>query len=181
MDIAADYRPGYNPEFLARVRERKRLEERAAAKKAAEERIRAAAMKRQELTEHVNLIRAREKRDERLRHRLLRQGERRLSTLVEELAARNNSDAGNTTMRKVFERFCEQMLVSPQAVLGRSRQRDLVKIRHMAWAEVRLACKHKTVAEIARFFGRDHTTVLYAFQKMGIPSGGAIGNYKGAQ
>lgn len=53
--------------------------------------------------------------------------------------------------------------VPPVVLLGRGRETHVTRARHMVWAALYQACDG-TISQIARAFGRDHTTVLYGIR-----------------
>lgn len=182
MSDAVDFRPGFNPQFLAKVRERQKERERQELAKEREEiaairqarEMKIVDAKTRKLLLAVKAAQA--KHDAREQSRLIRNGEARLRDLIAEMTTRNNAFVvgSRQTMKATFAKFCEEMKVHPEAIRGPGRSREIVKLRHMAMAEIRLACPHVSLPEIARFFHRDHTTVLYALQKQGIPTARAV-------
>ena len=60
---------------------------------------------------------------------------------------------------------CYELGIAVDEVLGPSRKRAVVPFRHLLMWEVRNRFDLSTV-QIARVFGRDHTVIIYACQKM---------------
>ena len=52
--------------------------------------------------------------------------------------------------------------VAVEEVMGRARRRSIVRARYAAMRAVHRAYPDKSYPELARFFARDHTTVMYA-------------------
>lgn len=76
-----------------------------------------------------------------------------------------------TTPRKftlaIVESVAAKHNVPVSAILGDSRLRHIVAARHEAMAEVVEARPHWSFPTVGRLFGRDHTTVISALQKLG--------------
>lgn len=59
------------------------------------------------------------------------------------------------------------------------RSQPLVKARDKAIADVYVLCPHLSLPQIGRMFGgRDHTTILYVVQKLGVHRGGLTSKYQ---
>lgn len=66
---------------------------------------------------------------------------------------------------QVIAAICDYYGIEQKALFGQRRDRDLVEARHIAIYTIRKHCK-KGSEWIGRMFNRDHTTVLYACQKV---------------
>jgi chromosomal replication initiation ATPase DnaA len=56
-------------------------------------------------------------------------------------------------------------------VLGASRRRDVVQARHRAMYLIKATKPGLSFPQIAKWFGKDHTSTLYAVAKYGIRNG----------
>ena len=67
---------------------------------------------------------------------------------------------------RIIDAVCRHASVTPVALAGRSRSRDLTYARHLAMYLLKEDAK-KTIAEIGRTFGnRDHSTVIGGIQRI---------------
>jgi chromosomal replication initiation ATPase DnaA len=57
---------------------------------------------------------------------------------------------------------------SMSEILGHRRVRALVHVRHKCIAAVAANCSHLSYTQIGRFFNRDHSSIMWAAQKMGV-------------
>ena len=67
------------------------------------------------------------------------------------------------TMRDVLHAVASRHEMRPAELMGASRHKMVVRARQEAFAEMRR--RGRSLAEIGRFFERDHTTVLYGLRK----------------
>ncbi|TAL19805.1 hypothetical protein EPN90_02415 [Patescibacteria group bacterium] len=67
--------------------------------------------------------------------------------------------------RAVVKAVSEFFHVPVEEIRGRSRQGDIAEARHMAMFLMREDCQ-TSLPRIGGYFGRDHSTVLYAVQKV---------------
>lgn len=69
---------------------------------------------------------------------------------------------------KVFlKRRCLELGVEMSDILGPSRAKEIVEIRHMLITEVRGRFPKDGHAKLARLFRRDHSTILHVLSKLG--------------
>lgn len=62
---------------------------------------------------------------------------------------------------------------------GKGRAHDLVTVRDKAIADVYVLCPHLSLPQIGKMFGgRDHTSILYVVQKLGVHRGGLPSKYQ---
>ena len=72
----------------------------------------------------------------------------------------------NLTMPDILKRVAKEFAADPEAVKGRGRRRELVVPRQVAMYLMRELTTH-SYPEIGKFFSdRDHSTVMYAVQKV---------------
>lgn len=79
------------------------------------------------------------------------------------------ADTPKAQVRKVIEAVCERHEVSYTDVMSRSRFADIVACRHEAIVAVASAFPWMSLPKIGRVFGRDHTSILHALDKFGVP------------
>jgi hypothetical protein len=79
------------------------------------------------------------------------------------------ADTPKAQVRKVIEAVCERHEVAYTAVMSRSRFADIVAARHEAIVAVATAFPWMSLPKIGRVFGRDHTSILHALDKFGVP------------
>lgn len=74
-------------------------------------------------------------------------------------------DASPINMATIRDAVCATWDVTPEAIRARCRLAGLVVPKHVTYA---LCCHltHNSLPMIGRFFGRDHTTILHAKQRM---------------
>ncbi|MBW3095656.1 helix-turn-helix domain-containing protein [Pseudohoeflea coraliihabitans] len=160
---ARDYRPGYNPEFLARAREKNKRREREKAARIHRELL---AKAKEE---------ARREREERARAEREQEAEQRRIEEATQIMAK----AGNRyepiiditpqlMVKEIIVEVAERFGFAPREIVGRSRYKPLTRARQAAMAEVYLHRPDMSLPQIGRFFNRDHTTVLHALKVMGL-------------
>lgn len=81
------------------------------------------------------------------------------------LAKRRKSDIGNTPLppgpvARVIRAVAKATGNTPEAIKGRSRNKETVKARHLAIALSR-ELTQKSTLELGRIFSRDHSTICY--------------------
>lgn len=145
---ATVYRPGFNPEFLARARERNERETRQ--------------REIQELKE------MREREAER----------RRREMVVENLKAKNSVASllsqyreleltyGKKSVRQIILEVALKYNISPDAITGRSRAKNIIPARHEAIWRARYERPDLSLPQIGKVFDRDHTSCLAAIRKI---------------
>lgn len=72
------------------------------------------------------------------------------------------------TSLDIIADVAERTGISVTAILGRGRTRAVADARAQAMAEVRHRL-HLSYPEIGRVFDRDHTTVIQAVRRIGLP------------
>lgn len=70
----------------------------------------------------------------------------------------------NARILATAQRIAESECVLLEDMLGRKRTARSTRARHRLWATVR-ASSDFSLPELARMFGRDHTTILYGIRK----------------
>lgn len=78
---------------------------------------------------------------------------------------------GIAELRAKVREIAEAHGVPFEAIFSKGRTRRIVEARQKAMVEVAKMREQRSVVWIARFFGRDHTTVLYAFKSQGYAHG----------
>jgi len=139
------YRAKLNPDFVRRVRERRREEARAAQIAAEVEKRRQAAEK-EESRKAAQAMKA---------------------TQAYRIIVVNEAHEGKYPARSIIERVSVAMGIPYREIVGASRMRDIAEARQVAMYEVRKLRPDLSLPQIGRIFGRDHTTVLHAVQKIG--------------
>lgn len=141
---------GMNPDFVRRVMEKRKQEEKQrqaqeAARREAEAMLaEAGALKR---LQGMRAKAAIEKACEHYRQLEVKTGRKSVKQIIFEVALQHG--------------------VRPSEVTGSSRNRDIVKIRHEAiWLARQLRPDLSLPALGRQFGGRDHTTILHALNKM---------------
>lgn len=86
---------------------------------------------------------------------------------VERYEAR--ADTPKAQVRKVIEAVCNRHEITYTDVMSRSRFADVVAARHEAIVAVAAAFPWMSLPKIGRVFGRDHTSILHALDKFGVP------------
>ena len=82
-----------------------------------------------------------------------------------ETAGMNSICSKTIMMADIVDAVCIMFGFLPSQIKSKRRQRDLVRARHFCmYACVKLTSRN--YSEIGRYFDRDHSTVMYAEQKM---------------
>ena len=69
---------------------------------------------------------------------------------------------GMRNLRHLLDRVCRRRVVTPEQLCSRGRTQAVVRARQELWWQLRHDPEHHySLSEIARLFGRDHSTVLY--------------------
>lgn len=155
--FVAQYR---NTERGAQAVIMKRLEEARAQKEAAEARVRRIEMLKQEAEQtRLEVLERKASRDADLVHPQDHESEPVVEdTIVEKPSARS-----------IAERIAIENGVSFGEVLGPSRNRSIVAVRHAAIRAVVNARPDMSLPQIGRVFNRDHTSILHAMRKTRQP------------
>lgn len=69
------------------------------------------------------------------------------------------------TIEKILKVVCDVLNVSLQDMKTRSRTRELVEARQLAWMTIRITLRTTCVA-MGDLFNRDHTSVLHGIKTM---------------
>ncbi len=72
--------------------------------------------------------------------------------------------------RELAARVAAWHHLTAKEIFGPSRRPGIVAARHDAMAAVRMANPALSLPMIGRVFKRDHTTVMHALQKLGVPT-----------
>lgn len=97
-------------------------------------------------------------REEEARLRLIRWAERQ-ALLVQ---------SAKTPPRDIIKRVAVEHRLRPEEITGESRRLPIVRARHAAMAAIYVERPDLSLPQIGRAFGKDHTTVLSALQKLGV-------------
>lgn len=151
MYAAEEYRPGYNPEFLRRVREKQRREK--LAKKAA---LPVEAVKLIEVSDDAISV---DPTNDFAAGVII-------GMLLEQQAKKVITPATQT--RALIAQVAARRGVSAAEVLGQKRERRVVEARFDAIAAVYRARPDLTLPRIGAIFNRDHTSILHALSKRGV-------------
>lgn len=82
-----------------------------------------------------------------------------------ETAGMNSICSKTIMMADIVDAVCDMFGTTPSEIKSTRRRRDLVEARHMAmYACVKLTPRN--YSDIGRYFGRDHSTVMYAERKL---------------
>lgn len=136
-----DYVAGYNPKFLAAVREKRAREEQERNRKAIVARIKAMPI---EQDSHVKLYRLAYARKS---TGALAGGKKPVETIIFETALKHG--------------------VTIADIKSRRKRADLVEARHDAIVRAYTERADLTLPQLGRLFNRDHTSILHAVQKAG--------------
>lgn len=75
------------------------------------------------------------------------------------------------TVAEIIAAVAARHGVAPKDILSRDRARFLVAVRRQALGAVRIAKPHLSLPTIGRLVGnRDHTSVIFALRKCGLPT-----------
>ena len=77
---------------------------------------------------------------------------------------------GKPIVKHIIRRIARKHGISPDLITGPCRQRWLIAIRHEAIAECAMLRPDMSLNALGyQFGGRDHTTILHALKKAGVP------------
>lgn len=93
----------------------------------------------------------------------------KLARLCEVERHEMRADTPKAQVRKVIEAVCDRHEITFTDVMSRSRYADVVAARHEAIVAVANAFPWMSLPKIGRVFGRDHTSILHALDKFGVP------------
>lgn len=93
----------------------------------------------------------------------------KLARLCEVERHEMRADTPKAQVRKVIEAVCDRHEITYTDVMSRSRFADVVAARHEAIVAVATAFPWMSLPKIGRVFGRDHTSILHALDKFGVP------------
>ena len=93
----------------------------------------------------------------------------KLARLCEVERHEMRADTPKAQVRKVIEAVCDRHEITYTDVMSRSRFADVVAARHEAIVAVASAFPWMSLPKIGRVFGRDHTSILHALDKFGVP------------
>ena len=79
----------------------------------------------------------------------------------------NPADA-HLTPQEIIRHVADEFGVTVSAICGKARGMFFIAVRHRAIARLYLAKPDASLSQIAKWFNRDHTTVLHAVQKAGV-------------
>lgn len=161
---AHHYRPGYNPEFVRRVNERRR-EERAKAAIATRAEQRERERKAEEAAARA-LVAATGQRVESVAAAITQDNDR--SPLERALA---KTGSGNAAIRagalEIVKIMADAYGVLPSDITGASTKRDILKVRVATVLKVREHFPKMSLVQLGKVFNRDHTSILYLLRKHG--------------
>jgi len=90
--------------------------------------------------------------------------------VAEEVATRaERADTPKQQVKQVIEAVCAKHEVTYHDVMGRSRFAEIVAARHEAIVAVAEAFPWMSLPKLGRVFSRDHTSILHAMDKHGVP------------
>jgi chromosomal replication initiation ATPase DnaA len=90
--------------------------------------------------------------------------------VAEEIAIRQErADSPKAQVKRVIEAVCAKHEVPYHEVMGRKRFAEIVAARHEAIVAVAEAFPWMSLPKLGRIFGRDHTSILHAMDKHGVP------------
>ncbi len=90
--------------------------------------------------------------------------------VAEEIAIRQErAHSPKAQVKQVIEAVCAKHEIPYSDVMGRKRFREIVAARHEAIVAVAEAFPWMSLPKLGRVFGRDHTTIMHALQKFGVP------------
>jgi chromosomal replication initiator protein len=72
-------------------------------------------------------------------------------------------------VKQVIEAICAKHEIPYHEVMGRKRFAEIVAARHEAIVAVAEAFPWMSLPKLGRIFGRDHTSILHAMDKHGVP------------
>lgn len=93
----------------------------------------------------------------------------KLARLCDVERSEMRADTPRAQVRKVIEAVCDRHEITYTDVMSRSRFADVVAARHEAIVAVATAFPWMSLPKIGRVFGRDHTSILHALDKFGVP------------
>lgn len=79
------------------------------------------------------------------------------------------ADSPKAQIRKVIEEVCERHDVNYNDIMSKSRFAHIVAARHEAIVRVAAAFPWMSLPKLGRVFGRDHTSIMHALDKFGVP------------
>lgn len=68
-------------------------------------------------------------------------------------------------IRPILERIAKEYQIPVDIIIGPSKKREIVRIRHLAMYRARVETG-RSYPDIGRMFNRDHTSVISACRKM---------------
>jgi len=90
--------------------------------------------------------------------------------VAEEIATKaERADTPKQQVKQVIEAVCARHEIPYHEVMGRKRFAEIVAARHEAIVAVAEAFPWMSLPKLGRIFGRDHTSIMYALQKFGVP------------
>lgn len=154
---------GYNPEFVKRVlaaRDQKTREQ-------------ANALLRDAMQEARDIVRRAKLQARRILEEAHDEGAKVVSIAKAEayVAVAATNPTASFQLRPIEEiarEAAEDLGVAFEAIMGRSRVLHIARARATVMSAVYVQRPDLSLHQIGRFFGRDHTTVLYAVQQTGV-------------
>ncbi|WP_173931374.1 helix-turn-helix domain-containing protein [Chelativorans sp. Marseille-P2723] len=157
------YRVGFNPDFLARVRKKKRAEAKKAAKEEMRRQIEARAKQYAERAKQM------EKSLDTLKAQ--RAAEIRFSKMMAEISSRSEKRrSAPIRVIDIIAIVAAKHGLTIGDIKGPLRQRNIVLARHEAIALARKERPDLSLTQLGRQFDRDHTSILHALRRMGMPT-----------
>lgn len=152
-DLAHHYRPGLNPDFVNRVKERKAAERKEREVAILKAKLAEAERQRKELEAKI----AQEKL---LREQAI-ENEKKVIENYQVIVVHGVSRSS----RDIIRETAKACRVSAEEMLGRSGQKKIVDARHLAMYRLRNE-RGLSLPKIGQIFGRDHSTVIHAIRKV---------------
>lgn len=148
---AHQYRPRYNPDFVRRVRAKRRVEaQRAAlAREAAEREARRLA-----------------EAEFRAANRAAAQAVREERAVEEYRIIDLSAGSARVPARTIIEQVSQKTGIPYAEIIGVTRKRAIAAARMTAMYEVRMRRPDMSLPQIGKVFKRDHTTILHAIRKV---------------
>lgn len=185
-DGASVYRAGYNPAFLAKVREKRAQEQKEAKARKLAEKVRreqeASVARPVEMPLRYTQEKLAEiKRNEASKAQAIAvervkeiksdiYAEIRFNKMIAEISMRVNGQ-NKIRVEDIIPIVAEKHRVTVADIKGACRSRKVIAARFEAIAEARRLRPDLSLTQLGRLFGkRDHTTIRHALVKMGMPT-----------
>jgi hypothetical protein len=164
--LNARYR-GMNPAFVRRVWEKQRAQEHEQLIKERERRLQEKEQARIRNREAVNAMRTEMRGKMAMEREAKKEKDEIARRMAQSGVVLDDIEIG-ITGREIIERIARKAEMTYDDIIGPSRGRRLVAVRHRAMIEVYIRKPALSLVQIGRLFKRDHTTIIHALDKAGV-------------